>query len=253
LNFAWLQNISMPMKTHAGLTRTLLAATFLAGTTGLIALPASEWQTLPQPPATAQPPVGGSAAAPGQGRGSGQGSPGAAVYAQFCASCHGPTLQGGSAASLVDGDWKFGGDDASIVASIRDGRPGTAMVPFKDLLNDEQIRQLVFHIRTQAELLKGKPEVKVDPEGHVVKSEKQTVKLEVVARDLETPWGIGFLPDKRMIVSERPGKLRIVQNGKVLPPVTGTPVPWVRQDGGYFDIEVDPQYAKNGWIYLAYS
>ena len=65
--------------------------------------------------------------------------------------------------------------------------------------------------------------------------------------------GIGFLSDKRMIVSERPGKLRIVENGKALPAVTGTPVPWVRQDGGYFDLEVDPQYAKNGWIYLAYS
>ena len=79
------------------------------------------------------------------------------------------------------------------------------------------------------------------------------MKFEVVARDLETPWGIAFLSDKQMIVTERPGKLRIVENGKVLPAVTGTPVSWVRQDGGYFDVEVDPQYAKNGWIYLAYS
>ena len=237
------------------LTRAALAAVFTTCAAGFAWLPgaAAPQNPPPQPPPTAQPPVGGSAAAPGQGRGGRGGSPGAAVYAQFCASCHGPTLQGGSAGSLVDGEWKFGGDDASIVASIRDGRPGTPMVAFKDLLNEDQIRQLIFHIRTQAELLKGKPEVKVDPEGHVVTSEKQTVKFEVVARDLETPWGIGFLSDKRMIVSERPGKLRIVENGKALPAVTGTPVPWVRQDGGYFDIEVDPQYAKNGWIYLAYS
>jgi aldose sugar dehydrogenase len=211
----------------------------------------------PAPPAGApagQPPVGGSAAGQGQGRGrSGQGSPGAAAYAQFCASCHGPTLQGGSATSLVDDDWKFGGDDASIVASIREGRPGTAMAPFKDLLSEEQVRQLVFHIRTQGALLKGKPETKVDPHGHVIKSQKQTVRLEVVAKDLETPWGIAFLPDNRLLVTERPGKLRIVENGTVLPPVTGTPTVWVRQDGGLFDVEVDPQYAKNGWIYLSYS
>ncbi len=70
-------------------------------------------------------PAGGSAQ-PGPGRG-GRGNPAAGLVTQFCASCHGPTLQGGSATSLMDEDWKFGGDDASIAASIRDGRPGTPM------------------------------------------------------------------------------------------------------------------------------
>jgi glucose/arabinose dehydrogenase len=246
--------------THSPLKRAVLAAVILACSTALplavqpLSGPfAIQNPPAAPPPATApgQPPAGGSAA--GQGRGRGQGSPGSAAYAQFCAACHGPALQGGSAASLIDEDWKFGGDDANIVMSIRDGRPGTAMAPFKDLLNEEQIRQLVFHIRTQAALQKGKPETKVDPHGHVIKSEKQTVKLEVVAKDLETPWGIAFLPDKRILVTERPGRLRIVEDGKVLPPITGTPTVWVRQDGGLFDVEVDPQYAKNGWIYLSYS
>ena len=153
----------------------------------------------------------------------------------------------------MDEDWKFGGDDASITASIRDGRPGTAMMPFKDLITDEQIRQLVFYIREQAGLLKGKPETKVDPHGAIVKSEKQTVKLEVVGKDLETPWGIAFLPDGRMLITERPGRLRILDKGKLLPPVTGTPTVWVRQDGGLFDVEVHPNYAQNGWIYLSFS
>jgi glucose/arabinose dehydrogenase len=216
------------------------------------AVSAQPQQTPPSPPPGA-PPVqapGGSAAGGRGGRGN---NPSVATYAQFCASCHGPTLQGGSATNLLDDDWKFGGDDASIAASIRDGRPGTAMVAFKDLLNAEQIRQLVFYIREQAGLAKGKPETKVDPHGHVIKSEKQTVKLEVVAKDLETPWGLAFLPDGRLLVTERPGRLRILEKEKLLPPVSGTPVPWVRQDGGLFDVEVDPLYAKTGWIYLSYS
>jgi glucose/arabinose dehydrogenase len=228
---------------------SVCVATLLSAGTGLAAA-ARTAQTPPAPPPGQ--PTGGSAAAQPQGRG-GRGNPGAATYAQFCAACHGPTLQGGSATSLVDDIWKFGSDDASVSASIRDGRQGTAMVPFKDLLNDEQIRQLVFYIREQTGLQKGKPEVKVDPDGHVVKSEKQTVKLEIVAKDLETPWGIGFLPDGRLLITERPGRLRIVEKGKLLPPVTGTPAPWVRQDGGYFDVEVHPNYAKTGWIYLSYS
>jgi len=192
---------------------------------------------------TAQQPAGGR----------GRNTPGAALYAQHCASCHGPTLQGGVASSLVDDDWKFGSDDASITNSIRNGRPGTPMVAFKDLITDEQIRQLVYYMRVQAGALKGKPETKVDPEGAIVKSEKQTVRLEVVARDLETPWGIAFLPDGRLLVTERPGRLRIVEKGKLLPPVKGTPDVWVRQDGGLFDVEVHPAYDKNGWIYLSYS
>jgi glucose/arabinose dehydrogenase len=190
--------------------------------------------------------------APPAGRGRG-GNPAAALYAQYCASCHGPELRGGLATSLVDDEWKHGADDASIARTIVSGVPLTPMVPFKDILDELQVRQLVYFIRQQAAAAKGKPEVRVDPHGHVVKSAKQTVKLEVVAKGLETPWGIAFLPDGRMLVTERPGRLRIVEKGQLLAPVSGTPAVWVRQDGGLFDVEVHPDYARNGWIYLAYS
>ena len=228
------------------------AAVFAAGAVTFGSVQTSPPQT---PPTTSpgQPPAGGAATPAAPGRGGGRGMAGADTYAQFCASCHGPTLQGGTAPSLVDEDWKFGADDASVASSIKDGRPGTLMIAFKDLINDEQVRQLIFYIRTQAGLQKGKPETKVDPEGHIVKSEKQTVKLEVVAKGLETPWGIAFLPDKRLLLTERPGRLRIIDNGKLSEPIKGTPEPWVRQDGGFFDVEVDPEYAKTGWIYLSYS
>jgi aldose sugar dehydrogenase len=98
------------------------------------------------------------------------------------------------------------------------------------------------------------PPLVADPDGQVVKSEKQTFKVEVVARNIETPWAIAFLPDGRLLITERPGRLRIVEKGKLLPDaVKGTPKVWEKQDGGLFDVEVHPQYAKNGWIYLSYS
>ncbi len=185
-----------------------------------------------------------------QGRGR---NPAAALYTQHCATCHGPKLEGGAAGSLLDDDWRFGGDDASVAASIRDGRPGTAMIAFKDVLDDQQIRLLVFHIREQAGLAKGKPETKVDPHGAIITSAKQTVRLEVVAKDLETPWGLAFLPDGRLLITERPGRLRILDKGQLQPPISGIPAVWHVQDGGLFDVEVHPDYAKNGWIYLSYS
>ena len=93
-----------------------------------------------------------------------------------------------------------------------------------------------------------------DPDGQVIKSEKQDIKIEIVARNLETPWGLAFLPDGRLLITERPGRLRIWAKGQLLPEaVKGTPTVWERQDGGLFDVEVHPQYARNGWIYLAYA
>jgi len=94
-----------------------------------------------------------------------------------------------------------------------------------------------------------------DPNGQVVRTEKQTVKFETVTAGLETPWGLAFLPDGRMLITERPGRLRIVdKSGKLLPdPVKGTPKVWERQDAGMLDVEVHPNYAQNGWIYISYT
>ena len=80
-----------------------------------------------------------------------------------------------------------------------------------------------------------------DPDGQVITSEKQTFKMEILARNLETPWGLAFLPDGRLLITERPGRLRIVEDGKLLPePVKGTPKVWEKQDGGLLDVEVHP-------------
>jgi len=181
-------------------------------------------------------------------------SGGGASYEQFCAGCHGPNLEGGSATSLIDDEWLFGGTEADILESITDGRPGTPMVAFGELLDDHQIWQLLVYIRQQKDRLGDRPATIVDPDGHVVESEKQAFRFEVVARDLNTPWGIAFLPDGRMLVTERPGAVRLVEDGVLRPdPVAGTPTPWAVQDGGFLDVEVHPDYARNGWIYLSYA
>ena len=71
--------------------------------------------------------------------------------ADLCAACHGDDLRGGRASSLLDDTWVFGGSDAELAASIRDGRPGTLMPPFKGALDERQIRSLVVLIRELAE------------------------------------------------------------------------------------------------------
>ena len=118
-------------------------------------------------------------------------------------------------------------------ATSCNGIPNTEMMPFKEQLTEPQIWQLVAYLKTQGANLKEKPTYVPDPDGQVIKTEKQTFKIEIVARGLETPWGLAFLPDGRLLITERPGRLRIVEKGQAAAgAVTGTPTVWERQDGG---------------------
>jgi len=85
-----------------------------------------------------------------------------AVYHQHCVACHGRSLEGGAAGSLVDGAWKFGGEDAQIAETIRDGRKGTAMASFKPVLTEEQIWRLVILIRQEEAEARAHPHGPVD-------------------------------------------------------------------------------------------
>jgi glucose/arabinose dehydrogenase len=207
-----------------------------------------------QPPPPAGPAPAGPQAPAGARAGGGRGNATAALFATTCAPCHGTDLAGGRAPSLFSERLLASNDDEALVAKITNGVPNTAMLPFKGTLDDQQIWQMVAYIRTQAAALKDKPVFVPDPNNQIIKSERQTFKIEVVAPGLETPWGFVFLPDGRLLVTERPGRLRIIEKGRLLPePVQGTPKVWERQDSGMLDVAIHPQYAKNGWIYISYT
>src|SRR5438046_7484719 len=95
-----------------------------------------------QPPAGAPaPPAQGAPAAapqgPPPGRGGGRGNPMAAKFGDVCAACHGTSVgKGPVGPSLFDGEWVHGGDDESIVKSIRDGYPEKGMPAFKDAMTE---------------------------------------------------------------------------------------------------------------------
>lgn len=76
----------------------------------------------------------------------------------------------------------------------------------------------------------------------------------VVADGLEHPWGLAFLPDGRMLVTERNGNLRVVTpDGQVSDPVLGLPEVAARGQGGLLDVILHPDYGSNGWLYLSFS
>ncbi|MCC7266211.1 MAG: PQQ-dependent sugar dehydrogenase [Caulobacteraceae bacterium] len=74
------------------------------------------------------------------------------------------------------------------------------------------------------------------------------------AEGLDHPWGLAFLPDGRLLVTERPGRLRIVgADGKLSQPVSGVPAVDARDQGGLLGIAIDPKFAETGLVYLAYA
>ncbi len=80
------------------------------------------------------------------------------------------------------------------------------------------------------------------------------VRVEVVARGLEHPWGLAFLPDGRMLVTERPGRVRVVaHDGKLSPPLAGVPKVAATGQGGLLDIALKPDFERSRLVYISYA
>lgn len=79
-------------------------------------------------------------------------------------------------------------------------------------------------------------------------------RVVTVTQGLAQPWGLAFLPDGRLLVSERPGRLRVIDaDGKLDPtPVAGLPRIDAHNQGGLLDVVLHPEFAKNRWVYFSY-
>jgi glucose/arabinose dehydrogenase len=84
-------------------------------------------------------------------------------------------------------------------------------------------------------------------------SDPSEYRMETVATGLNRPWSVAFLPDDKLLVSERPGRLRVVDvNGAISAPVTGLPDIRNGALGGLLDVALDPGFAGNGLVYFSY-
>jgi glucose/arabinose dehydrogenase len=91
------------------------------------------------------------------------------------------------------------------------------------------------------------------PQGPVG-SEQATFELVTVAAGLEHPWGMAFLPNGDVLITERPGRLRLLREGALDPtPIAGVPAVYASGQGGLLDVALDPDFAANGLIYLSYA
>ena len=177
------------------------------------------------------------------------------IFNTTCAACHGATAQPGpNARSLFATDFLDSRTDAQIVQALTDGLPGTPNHSFKTLFFPDEIAQMPALLRIRGGIVNRKVGAVPDIDGKLFTSQKASFKAETLVKGLNQPWGMAFLPDGRLIFTERSGQLRFMDKAaNASAPVKGTPAVFERQDGGMLDVALHPDYAHNGWIYLSYS
>lgn len=88
----------------------------------------------------------------------------------------------------------------------------------------------------------------------VIESEQHNFQVEIIAGGLSHPWSLAFLPDGDLLVTERKGRLRLIQNNKLLSkPIRGLPVIDPQGQGGLMDVCLHPDFSANQLLYLAYT
>ncbi|MBC5992268.1 PQQ-dependent sugar dehydrogenase [Pontibacter cellulosilyticus] len=94
----------------------------------------------------------------------------------------------------------------------------------------------------------------VSAQKSTVRTKAGDIKVETLADNLNHPWGMAFLPDGRLLVTERQGTLRILdKNNKLSEPLTGTPEVFSQGQGGMLDVALDPNFKQNRLVYLSFA
>lgn len=183
----------------------------------------------------------------------GSGELGKATYMQYCATCHGLDRGGGNARTLFDDNWQYGESDDQLTDTILHGIDAEGMPGFRQVISDQQTSALLTYLKK----MQAKRPAPARNSSKEMETLDYVLKVErLIARKegLELPWAIDFLDKQTALVTERPGRLRMVINGRLHPqPIQGTPEVIAVGQGGLLDVAVDPQYEDNGWVYLGYT
>jgi glucose/arabinose dehydrogenase len=179
--------------------------------------------------------------------------PGELAYKNKCAGCHGGQLQGGAASALIKETLKYGNDRGSILKNIRNGIPNTEMMKFSGILSDREIEDVTDYI---LEVRESPQTVIVDVKPLQLNTKHYKLNIEkLITQGLDGPWGIEFVDSNRALITGKMGELYWMVNGKLdSQKITGMPkVYGYDLYGGLMDLALDPDYPKNGWVYLGYS
>ncbi len=179
------------------------------------------------------------------------------LFQRNCASCHGAAWEGGKGGSLLKERWKyFGGDEeAGLTRVIDRGLPDLSMPAYGGTLSPGEIQALVALIEKRREADKeARARPRPGSEDRIFRGGGYAYRLKTIVESPNEIWALAFLPDGRIIYSEKQGELHVVDPGHpgASTRIDGIPRVWDFGLCGLLDVAVHPDFDRNGWIYLTY-
>jgi glucose/arabinose dehydrogenase len=170
-------------------------------------------------------------------------------YQKYCAGCHGERLE-----SFVNRKWLYGNSWREVRSSIKKGIVEDGMPAYDTTFTDKELDELTSYILRGLENFTSDDfEDKRDWTEGVIESKEQSFRVEEVITGLRSPWGLAFLPNGDMLVTDKFGTLYRHNQKDGLQEITGVPEVVSRGQGGLMDVELHPDFEKNNWIYLTFS
>jgi len=167
-------------------------------------------------------------------------------FQKFCAGCHGNKME-----RFAGNTWEAYKAGNDLTPVIKNGLPTVGMPSFAKAFTDAEMKEISNYILTE---LKDKKEAPARTKfTGTIHSKRQSFKVDTVASGLDVPWGMAFLPNNELLVSERSGQLFLFQGGMLKSIINGVPDVMAQGQGGLMDIVLHPDYKNNGWIYFSYS
>ncbi len=167
-------------------------------------------------------------------------------YEEYCAGCHGKNRE-----HFVDRTWLWGESREEVFASIKYGNNDDGMPGYDTTFTDAEIYELVDFILS-AEAIKMSDIGRKKTPNKGITSGDLNFRLDTLATGLDNPWGLEFLPNGDILISELSGVLYRLSADK-LTKIKGVPAVRYRNQGGLSDLKLHPNYAENGWLYISFS
>jgi len=169
------------------------------------------------------------------------------LYLQHCASCHGENLD-----RFAARQWVYGSSVKDVSSTIKNGRPAIGMPAYAKAMTDEQVEAMAKYMIAEVARVPANEPSPFKIKDVVTSAGFSFVLQEVAGENLSIPWGMAFLPNGDMLVTEKAGALYQVSKGKMRK-IEGLPKITVKGQGGLLDVVVHPKFKTNRLIYISYA
>ncbi|MBC7654037.1 MAG: PQQ-dependent sugar dehydrogenase [Oligoflexus sp.] len=170
-----------------------------------------------------------------------------ANYLSYCSGCHGAKMN-----AFADRKWKYGKTSEDLFKSIKYGYKEGGMPAFAETFKDDEIKAIANYIIKGVENV-DRYSFDEKPQSDIFDTENGKIKLVKIFDKAKNPWGMAFLPNQQMLITDKSGELHLANADGTSKIIKGLPEVRFAGQGGLMDVILHPNFTENKIIYLSYS